>query len=129
MPSKQNYIRVSGSGSDFPGTYARKNSNDHCGRTQKFGTEAGTTTASPFANVTGSNPGASMAPHPSTATRICADLFPESSRTERSSESFASYISTTKYGAATNGARRVLLLICSGAGRRTLPDFTFSLTA
>src|SRR6266568_2304815 len=50
------YILVSGSGRGYPGTYALKNSSAHCGRTSNLPTHAGTTTASPFANVTGSIP-------------------------------------------------------------------------
>src|SRR5579864_3547354 len=124
------YSLVSGSGSVFPGTNARKNSSVHCGRTLNSPMLAGITAASPFARVTGSAPGASITPQPSTATRIWTELFPESPRVVSRSGSFASNLSTTKYGASINGSRRFLPpFTCKGAGRTTLPDRTFSFTA
>ena len=50
---------------------------------RNFSRHAGTTTASPFARVTGSQPGTSITPQPSTATRICTEFLPESSRVAR----------------------------------------------
>src|ERR1700759_5352056 len=78
---------VCGSGRGFPGTYDLRNCSAHCGRTLNFSTAAGITAASPLVIVTGSIPGASITPHPSTATRICTELRPESSRVVNSSVS------------------------------------------
>ena len=49
-----------------------------------------------WSSVTGSMPAASITPQPSTATRICTELRPESSRVANSSGSLASNMSTTK---------------------------------
>src|SRR5438132_451673 len=70
------YLLVTGSGSESPGTASLISSSSHCGRTRKLDMQAGTTTASPLAKVTGSAPGASQIPQPSTATIICTELLP-----------------------------------------------------
>src|SRR5580698_8205761 len=75
----QPYILTAGSGIAFPGNDDFRNSIDHCGRTLNCPLAAGTTTASPFARVTGSDPGDSTTPQPSTAVRICTEVFPASS--------------------------------------------------
>jgi hypothetical protein len=58
------HSRTAGSATTAPGTHAFRNSSDHCGRTLNSPSVAGTTTPSPFANVTGSRP----APRPRPAT-------------------------------------------------------------
>ena len=55
------------------------NSSAGCGRTSKFHKFAGTTTASPVPNVTGSEPHTSTDPFPSSASRICTDRVSDSS--------------------------------------------------
>src|SRR5215467_298885 len=75
-PERDQPKLVSGSATTTPGTYDFRNAIPDCGRTLKAEIDAGTTTAPPFASVTGSPPGTSRKPSPSVATKICADDFP-----------------------------------------------------
>ena len=60
-------------------------------------------------------------PHPSTATRICTELLPESSRVGKLVLLSASNMSTTKYGEATSESMPVLAAIHLHRSRRESP--------
>ena len=123
------YILVAGSGTGLPGHIRLQELHRPLRTNLNSSYDAGTTTASPLARVTGSMPWASTTPHPSTATRICTELLPVSSPVRNPDAAPSVQTSPPRNRARplaeTGGS---CCAVSRGAGRITFPDPTFSFT-